>query len=309
MSAKKAKTELFDAQFLTRVEALREFFRGGFGGRQALGGRLTGRPGGEVEFLKHRPYFPGDDLRRCDWKAFQRTGKVYLREFAREEIIGVRAVLDASDSMGEGEPGGFFTARRLALLFMGVLREEEAPLEVTAVSDKGEKRRTAHGKRFGQVISFLASLETSGVCRGVTGVFSPWQRRMPGVTLYISDFYPEAEMLLEGRRPPFIRPGGKERLVFLRVHPDWRLPGGHTTLIDVETRRKQEAVIGRGGRQALLEAEEKVEKTLETYAREMGAVYVSMPAGGDEFDAAMRIFGLFGAEMKRPAGRSRSSVR
>lgn len=293
----------FDGAFLVRIEGLRRVFRGGLGGRQAVSGRLTGRPGGEVEFLRHRPYFPGDDLRRCDWKAYQRTGKPFLREFAREEILAVRVVLDASASMQarvrEGDPASFYTARRLALLFMGVLREDEEPIEVAAVSAEGEQRMSLQGRRFGEMIAFLRGLEAKGKSGGVTSAISAWQRRLPGVTFYISDFYPEAEALVSGETPRFIRPGGLERLVFIRVQPDWNVPEGHAVLSDSETGERDEALLGGDARKVLLEGERRLESLFRRWTAETGGTYLSAVAGGDEFEVAMRLFGRLAPSLAR----------
>ncbi len=37
--------------------------------------------GRSVDFAEHRPYMPGDDIRRIDWRLFARTDRFYLKEF------------------------------------------------------------------------------------------------------------------------------------------------------------------------------------------------------------------------------------
>ncbi|HQB43450.1 MAG TPA: DUF58 domain-containing protein, partial [Polyangiaceae bacterium] len=71
---------LLDAAFLKELEALRRRLeikaRSGSAGDQ-----LAKRRGGSAEFQDHRPYAPGDDLRRIDWAAYARTGEPVLKLF------------------------------------------------------------------------------------------------------------------------------------------------------------------------------------------------------------------------------------
>src|SRR5215470_7745127 len=89
---------LLDPAFARELEALRRRMqiraRSGGGGEH-----IAKRRGGSAEFLEHRPYTPGDDLRRMDWLAFARTGEPVLKLFRAEEDVVVRLVVDASASL------------------------------------------------------------------------------------------------------------------------------------------------------------------------------------------------------------------
>jgi uncharacterized protein (DUF58 family) len=52
-----------------------------------------------TDFAEHRPYQPGDDLRRLDWKLYGRTDRFYLKEFEAETNANVVVLLDGSRSM------------------------------------------------------------------------------------------------------------------------------------------------------------------------------------------------------------------
>ncbi len=56
--------------------------------------------GFSVDFMQYRPYVPGDDLRRVDWKVYARTDRFLVKEFEGETNTRVHLVLDASRSMG-----------------------------------------------------------------------------------------------------------------------------------------------------------------------------------------------------------------
>jgi uncharacterized protein (DUF58 family) len=58
--------------------------------------------GQSVEFLQHRQYAPGDDLRRVDWKVWAKQDRLYVKQY--EEDTNLRCVLlvDMSASMAYG---------------------------------------------------------------------------------------------------------------------------------------------------------------------------------------------------------------
>jgi uncharacterized protein (DUF58 family) len=63
-------------------------------------GNLLGKAAGaSLEFMDHREYQPGDDLRRIDWSAYARTDRLILKLYREEINPHVDLVLDASASM------------------------------------------------------------------------------------------------------------------------------------------------------------------------------------------------------------------
>lgn len=55
--------------------------------------------GSSTEFAEHRPYVPGDDIRRIDWKTFGKTDRFYLKEYDDESNVRATIVIDGSASM------------------------------------------------------------------------------------------------------------------------------------------------------------------------------------------------------------------
>ncbi|NKC14808.1 MAG: DUF58 domain-containing protein [Gammaproteobacteria bacterium] len=58
--------------------------------------------GVSTDFAEHRPYTPGDDIRRIDWRVYGRTDRLYLKQFEAQTTVDLILVLDASASMGFG---------------------------------------------------------------------------------------------------------------------------------------------------------------------------------------------------------------
>ena len=55
--------------------------------------------GQSVEFLQHREYVRGDDLRRVDWKVWGRQDRYYVKEFEEETNLRLTLLVDGSTSM------------------------------------------------------------------------------------------------------------------------------------------------------------------------------------------------------------------
>jgi uncharacterized protein (DUF58 family) len=52
-----------------------------------------------MEFFEISPYVPGDDLRRVNWKASARSGRLVTNEFEGEQVIDTLLMLDCSEDV------------------------------------------------------------------------------------------------------------------------------------------------------------------------------------------------------------------
>jgi uncharacterized protein (DUF58 family) len=66
------------------------------------------------EFLEHRQYAPGDDLRHVDWKASARQEHVFIKQGEEQKATVVYLLLDCSASMAWGSPPKLEATLRLA---------------------------------------------------------------------------------------------------------------------------------------------------------------------------------------------------
>src|SRR5512132_2537837 len=118
-------SDLLGADFVRELEVLRRRLeiraRSGNSGEH-----LAKRRGGSSEFQEHRPYAPGDDMRRIDWAAYARTGEPVLKLFRAEEDVIARLVCDASASLAHSDPAKLHPARCLAsaIIYMTLARSE-----------------------------------------------------------------------------------------------------------------------------------------------------------------------------------------
>src|ERR1051326_5394222 len=130
---------LLDREFLERLERLTIHWQKSFAG--LVGGHNRSRfPGAGQEFLDHRNFHLGDDLRAVNWRAYLRLEKLFLKMFQVEPRVPVRMLIDVSESMTAGNNRKFDYARRLAgaLCYVGLVRLDT--IEVHAFSNKLGRR-------------------------------------------------------------------------------------------------------------------------------------------------------------------------
>src|SRR5437762_13296413 len=129
-----ASAPLLDSEFLEKLERLTIHWQKSFAG--LVGGHNKSRfPGAGQEFLDHRSFLHGDDLRAVNWRAYMRLEKLFLKMFQVEPRVPVRLLLDISGSMTAGAGSGDLTkfdyARKLsaALEYVGLVRLDSILLQ------------------------------------------------------------------------------------------------------------------------------------------------------------------------------------
>ena len=84
-----ASAPLLDRDFLEKLERLTIHWQKSFAG--LVGGHNRSRyPGAGQEFLDHRNFHQGDDLRAVNWRAYMRLEKLFLKMFQVEPRVPVR---------------------------------------------------------------------------------------------------------------------------------------------------------------------------------------------------------------------------
>jgi len=85
--------------------------------------------GHSIEFVQHREYTAGDDIRHLDWKVWSKTDKYYIKQYEEETNLRSHIVVDVSNSMhyGRGALNKYDYACTIAacLAYM-LLRQQDA---------------------------------------------------------------------------------------------------------------------------------------------------------------------------------------
>jgi uncharacterized protein (DUF58 family) len=180
---------LFDEEFLRKLQRLeflaRKIFRGLLRGEHAAPRRGRG-----LEFHDFRQYRPGDDFRHIDWNIYSRLDQLFLKLRASEEDVTLHLIVDASASMGFGEPSKFDHARRLAAALACIALHNFDRVGVSAfagglgaVLPPGRARH-----HLGSLLAFLGGLPCAGETRFSAALRDfATQARNPGLAILISD--------------------------------------------------------------------------------------------------------------------------
>jgi len=89
-------------------EAIKRISRLEIRARHIVEGFLSGMHrspyfGQSVEFLQHREYATGDDLRHVDWKVWARQDRLYVKQYEEETNLRCTLLVDISNSMAYGK--------------------------------------------------------------------------------------------------------------------------------------------------------------------------------------------------------------
>ncbi|QDU79325.1 hypothetical protein Pla110_10330 [Polystyrenella longa] len=157
--------------------------------RQLVEGFMVGQhrspyKGASVEFVEHRQYYPGDEIRHIDWRAYGKTGKYYVKEFEEETNLRTYLLLDCSGSMGysQNSLSKFSYARCLVAGLVYLLQKQRDAAGLIGFDDKIRLRRepSATAKVFEQLMHDLESLEPGGetsLAQVLTGLLPTFKRR------------------------------------------------------------------------------------------------------------------------------------
>lgn len=77
--------------------------------------------GSSTEFVEHREYRRGDEIRNIDWRAYARTGRFYVKLHEMEANMRVTFMLDTSASMRVAASPGLPTKLELGATIVGAL--------------------------------------------------------------------------------------------------------------------------------------------------------------------------------------------
>lgn len=213
---------MHDSKRFLHPEAIQRIARLEIRARYIVEGFLSGMHrspyfGQSVEFLQHREYAAGDDLRRIDWKVWAKQDRYYVKQYEEETNLRCTLLVDVSNSMRYGRGPltkyeyGCTVAVSLAYL---LLRQQDA---VGCVSFDRQARMTVplRSKR-NHLQSVIAALEVSepeqktDLLRIMRHVAESYPRR--GMIVVISDLLTDRAGLFKGLK--LLRQRGHDVLVF-----------------------------------------------------------------------------------------------
>ena len=214
--------EMPDSRRFLHPETIRRISRLDLRARHIVEGFLAGMHrspyfGQSVEFVQHRQYTWGDDLRNVDWKVWAKQDRFYVKQYEEETNLRATLLVNVSSSMRYGSQAmnkyeyACTVAASLAYL---VLRQQDA---IGCVSfDESVRLAVPQRTKRNHLDSILQALNVSAP-KGKTGIYQiirtvaeSFPRR--GMMVLISDLLVDRPELFRGLK--LLASRGHDLLIF-----------------------------------------------------------------------------------------------
>jgi len=211
-----------DSKNYLHPEAIRRISSMEIRARNIVEGFLSGMHrspyfGQSVEFVQHRQYVPGDDLRHIDWKVWGRQDRLYIKQYEEDTNLRCTLLVDASASMsyGRGPLNKYNYAATIAscLAYLSLRQQDSVGL---TVFDQKIRTKLPWRTSRSHLQSIYKALESSPVSEktNLTKVFKEILETYPKRSLMViaSDFLGSEKETLKGLTA--LRSAGHDILVF-----------------------------------------------------------------------------------------------
>lgn len=157
--------------------------------------------GYSIEFLEHKEYSPGNEIKHVDWKVYARTDKYYIKQFEEETNLKCYIFLDTSGSMGYKSTGisKFEYAATLAASMAYLLLKQSDAVGLVSFSDKmlqyvPPRSRITHLHFF---VNALRELKVAGKSN-VSTVLNEFIEKIGrhSLIIVISDFFDDTKKII-----------------------------------------------------------------------------------------------------------------
>ena len=211
-----------DSKRFLHPEAIKRISRLEVRARHIVEGFLSGMHrspyfGQSVEFLQHREYVIGDDLRHVDWKVWARQDRLYIKQFEEETNLRCTLLVDISKSMtyGNGTFNKFEYAATLAATLGYMILHQQDSVGCLTFDDR--VRMTIPGRsQHNHILAITAALAAQPQTdkTDMYAVLRTAAENLPrrGLIVLVSDLLADRPGLLKGLR--MLRQRGHDVLIF-----------------------------------------------------------------------------------------------
>lgn len=203
-------------------EAIKRIARLDLRARHVVEGFLAGMHrspyfGQSVEFLQHRQYTPGDDLRYVDWKVWAKQDRICVKQFQEDTNLRCTLLVDVSGSMryGNGPLSKYEYACSIAASLAYLALRQQDAVGCVAFDDAPRtsvplRTKRNHLDAVIQALEVSQPREKTDLYATLRHVTETYPRR--GMMVLISDLLADREGLFRGIR--LLRSRGHDVLVF-----------------------------------------------------------------------------------------------
>ncbi|HSH76287.1 MAG TPA: DUF58 domain-containing protein [Longimicrobiales bacterium] len=176
--------------------------------------------GFSIDFAEHRPYMPGDDIRRIDWRLFARTDRHYIKLFEADTNANFVVLLDVSASMSYGSHSlaKLDYARYLAACLSFFSSEQRDRVGLITFDHEIVEYVPPSMKHLDTVLHILDRAKAGRPGSLVEPLLQVTELlRRKGILVLISDFYEEPDRVLSAIGP--LRARGHDVITFQVMDP------------------------------------------------------------------------------------------
>jgi uncharacterized protein (DUF58 family) len=174
-----------------------------------------------MDFAEHRPYMPGDDIRRIDWRLFGRTDRHYIKLFEAETNANFTVLLDISKSMDYGSHSvtKLDYGRFLAACLTYFSRRQRDRVGLITFDDDIVDYIPPSARNLDLCLHTLHKAEPKGPGELRKPLLKSMESlRRKGILVLISDLYQDTDEVVEAVR--LLQSPGHDVIVFHLLDPD-----------------------------------------------------------------------------------------
>ncbi|MBC8871561.1 MAG: DUF58 domain-containing protein [Planctomycetes bacterium] len=211
-----------DSKRFLHPEAIKRISRLDLRARHIVEGFLSGMHrspyfGQSVEFLQHREYVAGDDLRHVDWKVWAKQDRLYVKQYEEDTNLRCTMLVDVSNSMvyGRGALNKYEYACTVVSSLAYLLLKQQDAVGCLAFDEKVRTRVPVRSKRnhINSIIQSLNVTEPQDKTEMYT-ILRAAAENLPrrGMIVLVSDLLADLEGTIKGLK--LLRQRGHDVLVF-----------------------------------------------------------------------------------------------
>jgi len=255
------------------------------------GNRPSTRIGKGIDTVGYREYYPGDEMKDIDWKAYSRTEKLYVRQFEEEKTLTAHILVDASKSMDFPEKA-VKKYEFAAMMALGVAYTVSRKNDKFAVSTFSEDISINAPKRGMKYLLELTERLAECPLEGVTDLDICTHKyekliKSRSLIVIISDFMDDISHI----ESSVLRLSGNDLVLIQILDPFERgLPlKGDSRFLDMESGAEMKTYISNSFRENYLKELEKHNAAIDKVCKRTGAKFYSFTTDSSVFESFLQI--------------------
>jgi len=157
--------------------------------------------GFSVEFSEYRPYIPGDEPRRIDWKVYAKRDRFYVKEYQEETNLRAMLLVDSSQSMTYKSTSlsklDYAVTLAAALTFLLIKQKDAVGLATFDTEIREYVPPRSSGKHMQLLLAKLENLASGGETNLAHSLHGLAERaRKRGLVIIFSDLFDDPDEVL-----------------------------------------------------------------------------------------------------------------